>query len=401
MKQSARSLSPPSIPTLALVAAISPLCMNAFLPSLPSMAEYFETSSSTTQLTVSIYLLGTAIMQLILGPLSDIYGRRPVLLWSTVFMMLATLVCIFAPTIEVLLVGRILQSVGSAGIVLSRAIARDMVGGERAASQIAYITMGMALTPMLAPILGGYLEEWFGWQANFWLMFYFAGVVGVIMWLDLGETNQHKATSITSHFKSYPELVLSRRFWGYSLTLAFSAGAFFTYLGGAPLIGDEYYKLSPSEFGYYFVIIAIGYIAGNYVSARHSTRFGINPMMLAGNVIAAGGISMATVLSLWQIENPLAFFGFMFFVGLGNGITLPNANAGIVNVRPHIAGAASGLGATIMTGGGATMAALASRFITPENGPTGLLTIILGSLVCATLATLYVIAVEMSLEEKQ
>jgi len=385
-------LREPHIVTLAFAAAVSPMAMNVYLPSLDSMARYFDTTALMVQLSVSVFLAATAIVQIIVGPLSDYYGRRPIMLASMGIMLAATLVCIFAPTIEILLLGRALQAGGAAGLVLSRAIARDLRSGTQAASLIGYITMGMTLAPMLAPVAGGYLGEHFGWQASFWLIFLFAGLVLVILWFDLSETapNPGRAGGFAAYVAAWPRLLRSSAFWGYCLTCAFSSGAFFVYLGAGPVVGSIYYGLTPSSFGYFFMLIAIGYLLGNFLAGRFSTRIGIVPMMMIGNLIGIAGILISLGLALLANENALNFFGLMFFVGLGNGITLPNANAGMVNVQPELAGAASGLGAAMQTGGGATFAGLAAIFILPENGPVATLVFILTSLLCAVAASVYV-----------
>ncbi len=259
--------------------------MNIFLPSLPSISEHYQEDKTVVQLAITLYLFAVAFLQPILGPFSDYYGRRPVILFGLAGILVGTLICIYAPTIEVLLLGRMIQAFSAAGMVISRAIVRDIVGRERAASMIGYITMGMALAPMLGPIMGGYLDEYFGWQASFWMLFIFAVIVSWIAWSDLGETRQTAASSLTQQFASYPVLLRSRRFWGYALSAAFCSGAFFSFLGGAPYVATEYYHLGASQFGLYFAIISIGYMSGNFMSGRFAERMGITRMMIMGNII--------------------------------------------------------------------------------------------------------------------
>lgn len=381
----------PQIATLALAAAISPLAINIYLPSLPNITTYFQTTPSTTQLSVSLYLAATAVLQLVFGPLSDKYGRRPVMLSLLSAMLIATLVCIYAPTIEIFLLGRVLQASAAAGVVLSRAIVRDMVSGDDAASMIGYVTMGMTLAPMIGPTIGGLLQEQYGWQATFWLLFGFTAFAIIVIWFGLPETNKERGGSFKQQFLAWPELFGSRRFWGYSICCAFSSGAFFAFLGGGPLLAASYYNASPSTFGLYFIFIATGYMLGNFIAGRISARAGINRMIMMGNILALAGMLVALVSTSNLPEEPLGFFLPMFFIGLGNGITLPNANAGIVSVRPGIAGAASGLGATLQVGGGA---ALAGYGIVYENGPTSLILFISASIVCAIVSALYVMHID-------
>lgn len=386
--------SPPHITTLVFATATSALSMNIFLPSLPAMARHFDTDYGVMQLAVSLYLVATALLQLVIGPLSDRYGRRPVMLSCFAVFLAGTLGAVFAPNVGLLLACRLLQGFSAAGMVLARAVVRDTVGADEAASRIGYITMGMALVPMVGPMIGGLLDEAFGWQSTFWLTLGFGAVATAIIWLDLGETNWRRSPSFVAQFKAYPELLASRRFWGYSLTAAFTSGAFFAFLGGGPFVSTEILGMSPSEYGFYFALISIGYMLGNFLSGRFSGRFGINRMMLAGTVIAVVGMSFSLVMFAAGIHQPISLFGPAFFTGMGNGMVLPNANAGMVSVRPHLAGSASGLGGALQIGGGAIMAVLAGAWLTVESGPYPLLWVMVISSFAATVATLYVIRVD-------
>jgi len=331
-----------------------------------------------------------AVLQIVIGPISDRYGRRPVILWSAAAFLLMTLGCILAPTAEIFLAFRMAQAVIVAGMVLSRAVVRDMVPQDEAASMIGYVTMGMSLVPMVGPTIGGFLDEIFGWQANFAMLLLVGALVLALVWADLGETARPSQISLLAQFREYPELFASRRFWGYALSAAFSAGVFFAYLGGAPFVGSEVFGLGPAILGLYFGIAALGYMAGNFLSGRYSVRFGINRMMLTGSLAVTGGLLVSLMLFLLGATHPLAFFGLMSTVGLGNGMVLPNATAGLLSVRPHLAGTASGLGGTIMIGGGAGLSALTGAMLTPGSGVYPLLAIMLASSVSSILATGYV-----------
>ena len=368
--------------------------MNIFLPSLPSISEHYQEDKTVVQLAITLYLFAVAFLQPILGPFSDYYGRRPVILFGLVGILVGTLVCIYAPTIEVFLLGRMIQALSAAGMVISRAIVRDIVGRERAASMIGYITMGMALAPMLGPIMGGYLDEYFGWQASFWMLFIFAVIVSWIVWNDLGETRQTAASSLTQQFASYPVLLRSRRFWGYALSAAFCSGAFFSFLGGAPYVATEYYHLGASQFGLYFAIISIGYMSGNFMSGRYAERMGITRMMIAGNVIVCFGISVAILLLLMTDKSPLMFFLPLMLLGFGNGMTLPNANAGLISIHPKLAGAASGLGGFLQIIIGATLSVLAGVLLDVNSYPLPLLLLMLSTTILGICATLYVVYVD-------
>lgn len=382
--------TPPHIVTLVMIAGLSALNMNIFLPSLPDMAIYFSTDYTVMQLAISAYLAGTAVLQLVIGPLSDRLGRRPVLLASLCILLVATLVCIFAPTITIFLVGRLIQTTVISGLVLSRAIVRDMVPLEEAASMLGYVTMGMTIVPMIGPALGGLLNDLFGWQSTFVFFFALAVCVLALVWADLGETNRFRSPNFAAQFRAWPQLLGSGRFWGYSLTATFSSGVFFAFLGGAPYVASVMFKQSPSEFGLYFFFAAGGYMAGNFISGRYARRTGITAMMAYGNLINIFGAALTAGLFLAGIDTALAFFAPMLFIGIGNGVTLPSANAGIVSVQPHLAGSASGLGGALTIGGGAAFSTLAGFVLTGASSPMPLLAVMGLAGILALVTTLYI-----------
>jgi MFS transporter, DHA1 family, multidrug resistance protein len=383
----------PHLVTLVMAAAVGPLAMNVFLPSLPGMARHFQSDYAVMQLAVSFYLVATALLQLFIGPASDRFGRRPVMLACFGVFLVGTLAAVYAPTVEALLACRLLQAFSSAGMVISRAVVRDTVGTTEAASQIGYITMGMSVVPMVGPMIGGFLDERYGWQAGFWLTLAFGVAALAVVLVDLRETNRHTSDSFSAQFRAYPELLGSRRFWGYALTASFSAGAFFAFIGGGPYVASEMLGLTPSQYGFYFGIISVGYMLGNFLSGRFAKVVGIHRMMLAGNIIATSGMVLAIALFAAGLHHPLSLFGPVFFTGMGNGVTLPSANAGMVSVKPHLAGSASGLGGALQIGGGAALSVLAVALITPQSGPFPLLWVMLLSSAAAAVTTLYVIYV--------
>ncbi len=371
--------------------------MNMFLPSLPQMAEYFEVDYALIQLSVAVYLGVNATFQLFLGPISDKFGRRPVIIGGILIFLVATLGCIWATNIWVFLAFRMMQATIVSAMVLSRAVVRDMVPQAQAASMIGYVTMGMSVAPMIGPAIGGVLDETFGWQANFWAFFLMGLLLLALVWTDLGETAQKSDLSLGQQFAEYPELLTSQRFWGYALAAAFSSGAFFAYLGGAPFVGSVVFSLSPSVLGLYFGAPAVGYFLGNFISGRFSVRAGVNRMVMWGALINGAGVAVSLALFYAGHGSAMVFFGFMTFVGLGNGMTIPNATAGALSVRPHLAGTASGLSGAIMIGGGAALSALAGTLLDPSVGAFPLLWIMLTTSVFGVLAILWVILREQHL----
>lgn len=389
--------TPPHVVTLVMLTGLSALAMNIFLPSLPHMTVYFETDYGLMQLSVAIYLGVNAVLQILVGPISDSLGRRPVILTGTALFMLATLGCIFATDVVMFLTFRMMQATIVVAMVLGRAVIRDVVPSNQAASTIGYVTMGMAVVPMFGPAIGGILDETFGWQANFWLLFLLGAALLWLTWRDLGETAVKSTNSIWQQFAEYPELLTSQRFWGYALASGMASGAFFAYLGGAPFVGSEVFGMSPRELGFFFGAPAVGYFLGNFISGRYSSRFGVNRMVFWGACLNFLGITLSISFFYAGIGSALSFFGFMTFVGLGNGMTIPNATAGMLSVRPHLAGTASGLGGAIMIGGGACLSALAGALLAPETGPYPLLWIMLITSVFAIAAIRFVIWREASL----
>jgi DHA1 family bicyclomycin/chloramphenicol resistance-like MFS transporter len=390
--------SAPHISTLILLAGISALVMNIFLPSLPAMTQHFGVEYGFMQLSVALYLGVSGFLQLFIGPISDKFGRRRVLLTGVSVFCLATLGCLMAQSGEVFMIFRMLQAVVAVGLVLSRAVIRDIVPDAQAASMIGYVTMGMSLVPMLGPVLGGFLQEHFGWQANFWVLLAAGLFLLALLWADLGETAPKSDNSLIQQFREYPELLASPRFWGYCAAAAFGSGAFFAYLGGSPFVGMNVYNLQPAELGTYFMAPGIGYFIGNFISGRYSARVGINKMVLSGSLIACLGPLIPLSFALAGANDVLIFFGSIVFVGLGNGISLPNANAGMLSVRPHLAGTASGLGGAMMIGGGAALSALAGVLLTPGSTDLPLLTLMMTTCVLSVVAILLVIRRERQLD---
>lgn len=390
--------TPPHIFTIILLAGLPAIAMNMFLPSLPSIADHFDAEYQLMQLSITGLLGLNAILQIIAGPISDKFGRRYVILTSLSIFILASIGTLIAQTAEVFLMFRFLQAVSAIPMTVSRAIIRDMYEGAKAASMLGYVVMGMSVIPMLAPALGGLMEETFGWQSTFVFLAVVGAGILALCWTDQGETAKGSGLTLGAQFAQYPELFLSRRFWGYTLSSAFSSGAFFTYLGGGPYVGSVIYGLDASELGLLFGCPAFGYFFGNFASGRYSERVGINNMIVIGATIASAGLGISLSISLANAHTPLLFFAFMVFVGLGNGMVIPNATAGALSVRPHLAGTASGLSGAIMIGGGALLSAIAGYALTPETGETVLISIMFSSTALSVICIYLVIRRERALD---
>jgi len=387
--------------TLICLAAIGALALNMHLPSLPAMADTFNVSYSATTLSITLFLAMNAIFQIFVGPLSDRYGRRPVVLGSLSIFCLSSVGCILATNFETFLFFRVLQAVVVAGLVISRAAVRDTYSQDQAASVLGYIAMGFSVLPLVGPAFGGMLEVKFSWIASFWVLLGVGIFIFILTYFDMGETNRHKTNSMAEQFRSYPELLKARRFWGYSLTAGFSAGAYYAYLGGAAYVGRELFALSPDTLGFYIGVPTLGYIIGNGLSGRFSRVFGVDKMAFIGAIITAFAMTLCLCLFLFTNPIPTSFFGCVCIMGLGNGMVIPNANAGMMSVRPHLAGSASGIGGTINTGGGAIIAAVTAAVLTLGAGALPLIFIMLGSCLMTILTIFYVIKRTKKLEESK
>ena len=376
--------------TLILLAGIQALAMSVFLPSLHDMTLYFGTTYGVMQFAVSAYMAAIAIVQILIGPIGDRFGRRPVVLVSLAIFSVASIAAIFAPTVEIFMAARLVQSVVVACVVMSRALVRDMFPDEEAASMIGYVTMGMAVVPMVGPMIGGALDQMFGWKASFVLLA--AGGIGVwvLAYRDMGETVSGAGVGFREQLRTYPELLTSPRFWGYVFASSAGSGAFFALLGGASFVSGTIFHLSPFMTGLALGAPAVGYAIGNGLSGRYSVRLGIDRMVFWGGIVATAGMGLSLIATLVGYAHPILFFGPCVFLGLGNGMMLPNATAGAMSIRPHLAGTASGLSGAIMMAGGAALAALAGALLTEETGALPLQVIMLLSSLTTVIAILLV-----------
>ena len=388
--------NPPRLLTLILLTSLSVLSLNMFLPSLSRIAADFEADYALVSLSIGGYLAVSSVLQIIMGPLSDLYGRRRVMLGAMGLFVVASVGCLLAPNITVFLAFRMLQSGVIGGMVLSRAIVRDMHGQKEAARLLGVIGMAMALAPLLAPVLGGLLDEVFGWRATFLLFVVLGLVMLVVVYADLGETNLNRAARFTDQFRSYPDLLRDRLFWAWCGGIVFSVGGFYAFLGGAPKVGEEAFGLSPAVLGFGMGSISGGFMLGNFLYGRLSPRIGGARVMVAGRVFALLGPLVGVGLFVMGMGNVWTLFGPILFVGLGNGLTLPGANAGVMSVSPRLAGSASGLSGALTVAVGALVTGIAGWAVSTRLGGEGLLLVIVATSALSLLCT--VLAVRMDVQ---
>jgi DHA1 family bicyclomycin/chloramphenicol resistance-like MFS transporter len=349
-------------PVLALVAvsAMSPFAINAILPSMPAIEHAFGADYGRVQLILSAFLASVAVSQIFIGPLSDRFGRRPVLHIGFALFVAACIASPFAATIDQLIGIRVVQgATGCVGIVLGRAIVRDMFERRQAASMLGYVTMGLAMAPMVAPSIGGVLQELYGWTAIFWFMAALGAACLAVTWRWIPETNLRPVPKLSfgSMFRDFGTLLRNPDFLLFTASCSLTSGVFFTFLGGAPFVAERILSLSPSVYGLWFGLVAIGYATGNFIAGRFTERFGVPRMIIGGGTLAVFAAALPAFLFTAGWAGPAALFGPMVLTTISNGMALPSAISGAVSVRPEIAGAASGLSGAAQIGTGAVLSA--------------------------------------------
>lgn len=332
---------------LTALVALGPISTDLYLPSLPSIGRDFGVGTAEVQLTLSVFLAGFACSQLIYGPLSDRFGRRPVILIGLAVYLLATLLCMVAPSIEVLILARFLQALGACvGPVLGRAVVRDVYGRERAAQVLSYMGMAMALAPAFGPIIGGYLEVWFGWQANFAVLAVFALVILVAIQVTLPETNRWMDPAATRPGRlvsTYLELLRHRSYRGYVMIVSFSYAGIFSFISGSAFILIGILGLSPDRYGFCFAAIVVGFMIGTFLSGRLTRRLGLERMIQLGTGVQCLGGLMGLAIYGAGLVTVVTIVGPMVVFMIGTGLVMPNAQAGAIGPFPKTAGSASAL----------------------------------------------------------
>ena len=332
---------------LAGLSAVGPLTTDMYLPSLPDIARLLGASSAQVQLTISAYLIGFAAGQIIYGPVSDRHGRKPVLIGAIALYCAASLACALSTSIEMLIVARAFQALGgSGGIVLTRAIVRDIYSGAHAGRELSVIGSVMALAPVLAPVLGGLIQTAFGWRMTF-LALVGAGFAGAaVVWALLPETLNTRATepvSLPSMLRSYRIVGRNRAYLAYLSITAASYAGLFAWISGSAFVLQDLYGLAPFDFGVAFALGSVGYMAGSAIAARLVIRLGLDGVLgLGGCACAAGGLAMVAAVAFGLMSSMSLVLPMAVYLS-GLGMVLPQGIAGAMTPFPERAGAASSL----------------------------------------------------------
>jgi len=336
---------------LALFTTIGPLSIDLYLPALPDIGRALAASDAAAQLTISIFLVGFAAGQLVHGPASDRFGRRPVVLAALAIFCLATLVCAVAPSISALIAARFVQGFAASGaVVLARAVIRDLYDGIRAARELSLMGMIMGLAPIAAPLIGGVIQTLFGWRIDFALILA-AGLAAIALaWLLLPETRRPDAPSPRSLGEvaaSFVSIARERRFGLNIAMVALSFSGLFAWISGSSFVLEDLYGLSPFDYGSAFALASGGFIVGTSVAAHIVGRIGIDRTIgIGATLIAAAGVALVA----GAIVLPPTWLGLAAPVAVylaGMGLVMPQAFAASLQPFPHQAGTASSLGGVI------------------------------------------------------
>ena len=359
----------------AAIGALGPFGMHVLLPALPAIATEFSVRASTTQLLISLSLVAIAFGNLSVAPLSDRFGRRPVIVAGLVMFLVGSVAGLIAPTVALLIASRIVQAFGAgAAMAVARAAITDFFGVDRAASAMATTATAVLVVPMFAPTLGGFTVEWLGWRAAFALAMLMGSAVLYFTLARTSETHagDRAAGPTPRTFSSYHRLLLMPDYLAYVFFGSCMMGTVTVFITSAPYVAIQVLGVTPSGYGMLFFLPAFASFVGFFFTARMVHRLGGIRMMRMGAGLAFVGSVALVALALAGVQHPLALFLPGMLICGANALSAPNSTTGAITAAPEIAGAASGLLGffQLLVGAGATqlVAALANETAYPLVG---------------------------------
>jgi DHA1 family bicyclomycin/chloramphenicol resistance-like MFS transporter len=378
----------PALWLLVGLSSVGPLALNIFQPSIGAIAADFSVSTADVQWALTVYIAGLAFGQIIYGPLSDRYGRRPLIFAGLILFILSNIWLALAPSFFSVLLGRALQALaGCSGMVLTRAIVRDCYSSEKSASAYGYITTAMVAVPALAPALGYALETLGSWRYSFWFLVAFGSLVAFVTWRYVPETNKAPISrlNLETYVLGSGDLIANKSFLAYCGVIGFGTGSFFCFLTGAPYATVEVLGGTGKDFSLYFLILSAGYMAGNFVSGRYATAMGLPRMMRFGHIISL--IGAAIFIANLVAPSMLLIFAPGAVIAFGGGLYNPAGMAGALSVRPDIAGTASSVVGVISMVIAISMSAIANLTMGPSL--LGFVVPYVGCSLCAAICTVF------------
>lgn len=375
--ETSKAVASASVPFWLLIAltASGPLSTQIVAPALPMMAQTYGVSYGAVGLSLSVFLWGLAFGQVVCGPLSDRYGRRPVVLTGLCLFAVGGIVTLLAQSVDVLLAGRALQALGaSAGIPLARAILRDSHGPDRTTSLLGYLKAAMVLIPMVAPLAGAWLAGTGGLPAVWGSLTGFAALLLMAAFVFQRETLQEKAIDarILAIPSDYLSLLSSRGFCGYSLQVAFSSAAFFALLGGGAFVITELHGGERSDVGFWLMVVSSGYLVGNLATGFLASRVSFDRLLGIGVLWAVVVVGVIMVLALTGLLTVPLMFMLAGVMSVGHGLCIPAGFAGAIGFDVRRAGAASGLTGFLQMALGGFVAALMGYLLSDSLLPLAL-----------------------------
>ncbi|WP_049575943.1 MFS transporter [Nocardiopsis sp. SBT366] len=389
-----RSTPPPHRSVLVILAAISVLPVTVHLPALPEIAAAYGTSFALVNLSIAGYAVATVTAEAVAGALSDRYGRRPVVLVSVTVFTLASLGCALAPTIGIFLACRMSQAAIAACFSVAMVAIRETSDGGDAVRRIGFAGMGWALAPMLGTILGGTLDDLFGWRSIFFALAVIGGLVLLVSMRYMKESSTRSNGPGHDFLPALRRILASPRFWTYSLCMACSMGTLYVFLGGAPLAMDRHLDGSGVALGLYMAMVPGGFVLGSYLAGTLGTRMLRTRLLVLARTLTCSALLAGLVIAVTWDVHPLVLFASCAFVGVGNGLTTPVVNTAVMSEHEDLAGTALGLTAAISIGGGALASSLAGPALGDIDSTSGLLLLLLAPATLALVAAILAAVVD-------